>query len=297
MSPRYLVEHQSAQLESTLVRLGRGEHSVVFGGKSVVLIAGPCSVESLEQMMVVGQALKDLGISCLRGGAFKPRTSPYSFQGLGRQGLEILGKVRKEFGLLVITEVMSVKELWEAEPFVDCFQVGARNMQNFELLRALGRQEKPVILKRGFAATIDEFLMAAEYILTQGNGQVILCERGLRGFDPATRNILDLTAVPVLKERTHLPVIVDPSHGTGKRSLVLPASRAAVAIGADGLIVEAHPQPEKSISDAEQAIGFDELKTMTDELKRVAEAVGRDFNSPAVSGFNKNAEPEPAYSV
>ncbi len=274
MSPRYLV-NRSSQAESTRVQVGSEGHSVVFGGTSVVLVAGPCSVESLEQMMTVGKSLKSLGIQCLRGGAFKPRTSPYSFQGLGRQGLEILGEVRKALDLLVITEVMSIKELWEAEPFIDCFQVGSRNMQNFELLKALGRQEKPVILKRGFAATLEEFLMAAEYILTQGNSQVILCERGLRGFDPATRNVLDLTAVPLLKERTHLPVIVDPSHGTGKRNLVLPASRGAVAVGADGILVEAHPQPENSISDAEQAISLQDLNRMTQELQRISQAVGR----------------------
>ncbi len=290
MSPRYLAYRSSTSqslhtesMESTRVRVGSGDNSVVFGGNGVVSIAGPCSVESLEQMITVGQALKTLGIPCIRGGVFKPRTSPYSFQGLGRKGLEILGEVRRELGLLVITEVMNVKELWEADPFLDCFQVGARNMQNIELLKALGRQKKPVLLKRGLSATIDEFLMAAEYILIQGNQQVILCERGVRGFDPATRNVLDLSAVPLLKEKTHLPIIVDPSHGTGKRSLVLPASRGAVVMGADGVMVEVHPQPERSISDAQQAIGLEELKQMTEELARVANAIGRTLTLAGIS--------------
>ena len=250
----------------------------VFGGGHVPLIAGPCSVESYEQLKQVADALIRLNIPCLRGGAFKPRTSPYSFQGLGQEGLEMLAQVRQESGLAIVSEVMAIAQIEQMADVVDCYQVGARNMQNFELLKALGKTHKPVLLKRGLAATIDEFCHAAEYVLSGGNTQVILCERGIRSFDPATRNVLDLGAVALLKELTHLPVVVDPSHGTGLRSLVAPLSKAAIAVGADGLLIEAHPDPPKSVSDAHQAISLEELAELTPQLAAVASAVGRQLD-------------------
>lgn len=265
---RYQKEHPGHR---TTVRIG----DAVFGGRAVPVIAGPCAVESLEQLEETARALKKAGIACIRAGAFKPRTSPYSFQGMGEDGLKLLDDVRRRYGLAAVSEVMSVEQIAIAESYVDCFQVGSRNMQNFELLKALGRTSKPVLLKRGLSATLDEFLMAAEYIMAEGNSQVILCERGIRSFDPATRNVLDLAAVALLKELTHLPVIVDPSHATGKRSLVGPASLAAAAIGADGLIIEAHPQPEKSVSDADQALSLAELAALVPQLDAVTAAIGR----------------------
>jgi 3-deoxy-7-phosphoheptulonate synthase len=257
--------------EQTLVSVG----STVFGGRDVPLIAGPCAVESYEQLRAVAKVLAELGIRCMRGGAFKPRTSPYSFQGLGDEALRMLGEIRREFGLSIVSEVMGAAQIEQAEPFIDCFQVGARNMQNFELLRELGKARKPVLLKRGVAATLDEFLNAAEYIVAGGNSNVILCERGIRSFDLATRNVLDLAAVAVLKELSHLPVIVDPSHGTGRRSLIFPLSRAAIAVGADGLMIEVHPDPEQALSDAHQAITPDELIAMVPHFVTMAFAAGR----------------------
>jgi 3-deoxy-7-phosphoheptulonate synthase len=254
--------------------------SAVFGGSRVVMIAGPCAAESYEQLFEVAQVLKELGIPCLRAGVFKPRTSPYSFQGMGEEGLVMLDLIRRKTGLVVITEVMSIEQMAMAAPYVDCFQVGSRNMHNFELLKALGCQLVPVLLKRGLAATVDEFLLAAEYILMEGNSQVILCERGIRSFDSATRNVLDLASVALLKELTHLPVIVDPSHATGRRSLIEPAARAAVAVGADGIMVEAHPDPMHSVSDADQAVSLEELAGMMPRLEAVAGAVGRTFEQP-----------------
>jgi len=271
MTASTLYARTNQRPDTTLVTVGR----TVFGGPDIPMIAGPCSVESYEQLVTVARFLRNLGVNCLRGGAFKPRSSPYSFQGLGEEGLMLLGQVRREMGVAIITEVMSIEQIELAEPHTDCFQVGSRNMQNFELLRALGRQEKPVLLKRGFSATIEELLNAAEYILLGGNNNVILCERGIRGFDPSTRNVLDLGAVAVLKQRTHLPVIVDPSHGTGQRSLVAPLAKAAVAVGADGIIIEAHPTPEESVSDAAQAISLQELENLALQLVPVAFSVGR----------------------
>jgi 3-deoxy-7-phosphoheptulonate synthase len=275
-----LVRRKSSE-QQTEVRLNE---NVVIGGRDVVLIAGPCSVEGPEQMQAVSDALVRLGIPCLRGGAFKPRTSPYAFQGLGQEGLELLDMARQKAGLAVITEVMSDSQVHAAADYVDCYQVGARNMQNFELLKVLGRSEKPVLLKRGLSATLEELLYAAEYIMSEGNHQVILCERGIRSFDPMTRNVMDVAAVPLLKELTHLPVMVDPSHATGKRSLVLPAAQAAVAAGADGILVEAHPVPEKSVSDAAQALSLEDLDALVARLTAVAQAVDRTLSaSPRMS--------------
>lgn len=276
MSMHYQKQADSHQ---TIVTIGYTE----FGATAIPVIAGPCAVESREQLQAVASTLRDLGITCMRAGAYKPRTSPYSFQGMLEEGLKLLREIRYEYGLSIVSEVMSIEQIETAQPYVDCLQVGSRNMQNFELLKALGQQSKPILLKRGLAATVEEFLMAAEYILAEGNPNVILCERGIRSYDPAFRNVLDLAAVALLKERTHLPIIVDPSHATGKRSLITPTSKAALAVGADGLIIEAHPQPEKSISDAAQAISLDDLVAMMSGLHAITQAMGRSLVSQSPS--------------
>ncbi len=249
--------------------------NVVFGGDEVVLIAGPCAVESLDQMREVAHAVKASGARMLRGGAYKPRTSPYSFQGLGEEGLRILAEVRKETGLPVVTEAMDPELVPLVTSHADVVQVGARNMQNFALLHAVGKAQRPVLLKRGMMSTIEELLMAAEYILSHGNEQVILCERGIRTFEPYTRNTLDINAVPLLKQLTHLPVIVDPSHGTGKWELVESVSRAAIAAGADGIIVEVHAHPEQAVSDGAQSLKPERFDALAGSLRAVATAVGR----------------------
>ncbi len=254
--------------------------NTVVGGPEAAIIAGPCSVESYEQLKSVAERLKKIGVHCIRGGAYKPRTSPYAFQGLGEQGLELLSQIGKEFDLAVVSEVMAINQIAIMHDHVDCYQVGARNMQNFDLLKALGQAKKPILLKRGLAATVDEFLMAAEYIMAHGNAQVILCERGIRSFDQNTRNVLDLGAVALLKERTHLPVIVDPSHGTGVKSLVTPAARAGIAVGSDGIIVEAHPIPEESVSDAAQALTLDELETLVKQCRIMSAALDHCLSEP-----------------
>ena len=238
----------------TVVEVGAGKDRIRIGGGDFVLIAGPCSVESEEQILRIAKAVKAAGANLLRGGAFKPRTSPYDFQGLGAEGLQMLARAREATGLPIVTELMSEQDLPIFTDLVDIIQIGSRNMQNYSLLKALGRIRKPVLLKRGYSCTVKEWLMSAEYILSGGNDQVILCERGVRGFDSGTRNILDLAAVPLVKELSHLPVIVDPSHGTGRASLVPPMSLAAVAAGADGLIIEVHDDPAGSFSDGFQTI-------------------------------------------
>lgn len=250
-------------------------NNVVFGGSELVIIGGPCTVESPEQMEAVAEALKDAPVQALRGGVYKPRTSPYAFQGMGIEGLEILASVSQRHNLPVVTEVMSIAQIEPVVAYADMLQVGSRNMQNFELLKALGEAGKPILLKRGLASTIEEFVMAAEYIMSHGNSQVVLCERGIRSFDTYTRNVLDLGAVVALKQITHLPVIVDPSHAVGKRELVAPLAKAAVACGADGLIIECHPEPEKSVSDARQALSLQDMVSLVKSLRPVAEAVGR----------------------
>ncbi|WNZ24312.1 3-deoxy-7-phosphoheptulonate synthase [Leptolyngbya sp. NK1-12] len=251
------------------------------GGSDLLIVGGPCAVESQAQMEAVASRLVMAPVQAIRGGVYKPRTSPYDFQGLGLEGLKILAAVRERSGLPVITEVMAISQIEAIATYADVLQVGSRNMQNFDLLKALGEINKPVLLKRGLAATIEEFVMAAEYILSHGNPNVILCERGIRSFDTYTRNVLDLGAVVALKQITHLPVIVDPSHAAGKRELVADLARAAVACGADGVIVECHPEPEKSVSDARQALSLDEMANLAESLSAIAAAVGRTIPSRA----------------
>jgi 3-deoxy-7-phosphoheptulonate synthase len=246
-----------------------------FGGQKIIVMAGPCAVESLEQMRETAIAVKKAGAHLLRGGAFKPRTSPYSFQGLGEEGLKILAQVREETGMHVVTEVMAPEQVELVAKYADVLQVGTRNMQNYALLNAVGQSKMPVLLKRGMMSTIEELLMSAEYIMSNGNHRVILCERGIRTFEKYTRNTLDINAVPVLKELTHLPVVVDPSHATGKWNLVKAASKAAVAAGADGLIIEVHPNPAEAASDGEQSLKPYRFAELMAEVARVASAVGR----------------------
>jgi 3-deoxy-7-phosphoheptulonate synthase len=246
-----------------------------IGGDRVIVIAGPCSVEGRQQFLETAQLLKEAGAHMLRGGAFKPRTSPYSFQGLGEDGLRILAEAREATGLHVVTEVMAPEQVPLVSRYADVLQVGTRNMQNYNLLHAVGESDKPVLLKRGMMSTVEELLMSAEYILSHGNRNVILCERGIRTFEAYTRNTLDINAVPLLKQLTHLPVVVDPSHATGKASLVQAVSRAAVAAGADGLLVEVHPDPEHAWSDGQQSIRPEEFVELIREIGLIAEAVGR----------------------
>ena len=270
LAPYKLVSREM-QPEDTVVHVG----GVPFGGGQFSVVAGPCAVESLEQLRTTAKAVKAGGAACLRGGAFKPRTSPYSFQGLGLKGLEILAEVSAETGLPAVTEVVEVGDVEAVETHAAAFQVGARNMQNFRLLQALGQSRKPVLLKRGMAAKVEDLLLAAEYILTEGNSQVVLCERGIRTFEDHVRNTLPLASVPFLKARTHLPVLVDPSHGTGYRDLVTPMARAAVAAGADGLMVEVHDDPENALSDGAQSLLPKQFEELMAQCRRVAEAVGR----------------------
>ncbi|MBE3037056.1 MAG: 3-deoxy-7-phosphoheptulonate synthase [Candidatus Atribacteria bacterium] len=253
---------------------------VVIGGKEVVVMAGPCVVENKKQIFETAHQVKALGAKILRGGAFKPRSSPYSFQGLGEEGLKLLAQAGEETGLAVVTEVMSVNQIELVGKYTDIFQVGARNMQNFVLLQELGKTKKPILLKRGLSATIEELLLSAEYILSQGNYEVILCERGIRTFENYTRNTLDLSAVPAIKRLSHLPIIVDPSHGTGRWRLVSPMAKAAIAAGADGLIIEVHPDPKSSLSDGGQSLQLDTFAQLMKELRPIIQAVGREFASP-----------------
>jgi len=269
------------------VRIGR----VAVGGPTLALVAGPCSVEDREQIFSTARFVAAYGATALRGGAYKPRTSPYAFQGLGQPGLELLHAAGLEAGLPVISEVMEPGDVAEMAALVDCFQIGARNMSNGPLLKAVGRAGKPVLLKRGPSATLAEFVLAAEYILLEGNAQVILCERGIRTFETATRNTLDLNAIPVLKGLTHLPVMVDPSHGTGVRAAVAPMARAAVAAGADGILVEVHPDPARARSDGEQSLHFPEFRRLAEELRPVAEAVGRRLELPEALPFGPGRVP------
>ena len=263
--------------EDTVVSLPNGTR---VGGSDVVIMAGPCAVEGREEILDIAHRLKGLGATVLRGGAFKPRTSPYSFQGLGLSGLEYLARAREETGLMVVTEALDPDGADLVAQYADIVQIGARNMQNYSLLRRAGRAGKPVLLKRGLAATIEELLLAAEYVLAEGNDDVILCERGVRSFDTHTRNLLDLAAIPVVKSLSHLPIIADPSHGTGLRAKVTPMGRAAVAAGADGLIVEVHPDPPRAMSDGAQSLYPDQFAEMMDQIRVIARAIGRDVAAP-----------------
>lgn len=263
---------KSHSAHQTVVRLSE---QVAIGGQDVVVIGGPCAVESLAQMEQVAATLSTSSVHALRGGVYKPRTSPYSFQGLGVEGLKVLAEVRDRYHLPVITEVMSIAQIEPVAAYADMLQIGSRNMQNFELLKALGTVHKPILLKRGLSATIEEFVMAAEYVMAHGNPNVVLCERGIRSFDNYTRNVLDLGAVVALRQITHLPVIVDPSHAAGKRELIPDLARAAIACGADGLIIECHPVPDQSVSDARQALSLEEMVDLVGSLQPVAAAVGR----------------------
>lgn len=259
------------QKGTSVVKVG----TVDIGAGRLVIIAGPCSVEGREQLLEIAHAVKQLGASLLRGGVFKPRTSPYEFQGLGEAGLRLLAEAREETGLPVVTEVLEPEKVELVAKYADMLQIGARNVQNFSLLRAAGKSRMPVLLKRGMMSTIDEWLQAAEYILLEGNPNVVLCERGIRTFEKATRNTLDLSAVPVLRKQTHLPILVDPSHATGSRDLVVPMAKAAVAAGADGLMIETHHSPETALSDSQQQLDLKEFGRLMQELEPVAKAVGR----------------------
>ncbi len=248
-----------------------------IGGNKIIVMAGPCTVDNISYILETAKAVKKSGAKFLRGGAFKPRTSPYSFQGLEEEGLKILAKARQETKLPIVSEVMDTKDVELVEKYVDIIQIGARNMQNFSLLKKVGKIKKPVLLKRGLSATLKEFLMAAEYIMKEGNKNVILCERGIRTFVEYTRNTLDLSIIPALKKETHLPIIVDPSHAVGRTDLIIPMSRAAVAAGADGLIVETHPNPQKTISDKDQTLDLKQFDQLMKEIRPIVKAIGRDL--------------------
>ncbi len=269
----YQLAARDANPEGTKIRI----NGVEIGGKTFVVMAGPCSVENSEQITKTAKAVKEAGAKILRGGAFKPRTSPYSFQGLGEEGLKLLREAADEYELLVITEVLDPRDVETVSQYSDILQIGTRNAQNFPLLKEVGNTRKPVLLKRGMYMTIEEWLLAAEYILAGGNPNVILCERGIRTFETATRNTLDLSAIPVLREKTHLPIVVDPSHGTGKRSYVPPMAYAALAGGADGLLIEVHPEPDKALSDGAQSLNLKMFKDMMNHLKKLAEVLGREI--------------------
>jgi len=264
--------------EPTTIRLPGG---LTIGGDEVVVMAGPCSVESEQQILAAARAVRESGATVLRAGAYKPRSSPYSFQGMGQSGLELLARARDETGLLIVTEAMDAEGMEAVLEVADIVQIGARNMQNYSLLKLAGRMGKPVLLKRGLSATIQELLLSAEYILAEGNPNVILCERGVRGFDPATRNLLDLSAIPVVHGLSHLPIIADPSHGTGHRDMVMPMANAAVAGGADGLLVEVHPTPDRALSDGAQSLYPEQFDRLMKEVRLIAEAIGRRVAEPA----------------
>ncbi len=278
VSKPYKLVSRDAKEEDTVLRIPTPAGEVRVGGEHVALVAGPCAIESEPQAMAIGELVAKAGVRLFRGGAYKPRTSPYSFQGLGEPGLKILARVRECFGLGIVTEAVDHESLDLVEEYADVIQIGARNMQNFSLLKRAGRAKKPVLLKRGMSATLDEFLMAAEYVLSEGNYQVMLCERGVRTFADHSRNTLDLTIVPAVKKRSHLPILVDPSHGTGRRHKVLPLSRAAVAVGADGLLVEVHHEPDKALSDGMQSILPEEFAQLAEEVRLIAAVVHRIVN-------------------
>lgn len=271
ITEKYKLVSRDFQPEDTIIDAG----GVKIGGSEIVVMAGPCAVESLEQLREAAKAVKACGAKFLRGGAYKPRTSPYDFQGFGREGLKLLRKVADEFDLRVVTEIVDKDDIDSFCEYADILQVGARNMQNFQMLKALGKCKKPVLLKRGLSATISEWLNAAEYIMSGGNEQVIFCERGIRTYETFTRNTLDLSAVAAVKELSHLPIVVDPSHGTGRWKMVAPMARAAIAAGADGLIIEVHPHPEKALSDGDQSLTPDAFKDLMGSLGGIAQVMGK----------------------
>ena len=276
VSHAYKLVSREVKNEDSVVRIG----AVPVGGPELTMVAGPCAVESKEQMLTVARAVKLAGAHVLRGGAFKPRTSPYSFQGLGEEGLKILAEAREATGLPILTEALDSESVDLVERYADAIQIGARNMQNFSLLKRVGRSSKPVVLKRGMSATLEEFLMSAEYILSEGNYQVILCERGVRTFSDFSRNTLDLAIVPAVKKISHLPILVDPSHGTGRREKVAPLSRAAAAVGADGLMIEVHHDPNRALSDGPQSITPDMFDELVRDLRQIAPVIGRRLSGP-----------------
>jgi 3-deoxy-7-phosphoheptulonate synthase len=278
VSKPYKLVSREIKPENSVIRVPTPLGDVTFGGSAVAIVAGPCAVETEKQAFAIAEAVKNSGAGLFRGGAYKPRTSPYSFQGLGEPGLKILAAVRDRFGLGIVTEAIDNESLDLVERYADVIQIGARNMQNFSLLKRAGRANKPVLLKRGMSATLDEFLMAAEYIMAEGNYDVILCERGVRTFSDHTRNTLDLSMIPAVKRRSHLPIVVDPSHGTGRRNKVLPLSRAAVAVGADGILVEVHNDPERALSDGMQSIVPEEFAQLMAEVRQIAGVLNRSLN-------------------
>lgn len=267
----YKIVSRDFREQNTVVQVGQA----AFGANQLVVIAGPCAVESRTQVLETAEAVSGMGLRVLRGGAFKPRTSPYTFQGMGVEGLRLLAEARDRFGLMIVTEAVDRESLYQVAEWADMVQIGARNMQNFELLKAVGQIRKPVLLKRGLSATVDEWLMAAEYIAAHGNLDIVLCERGIRTYESKTRNTLDLSVIPVVKQLTHLPIVVDPSHATGQWQWVAPMARAAVAAGADGLIIESHPHPEEALSDGAQSLNLQHLEELVLSLGAVARAVGR----------------------
>jgi 3-deoxy-7-phosphoheptulonate synthase len=269
------TKERTSEIRTQAVKIG---HNLVVGGETIVLMCGPCSVESYEQTYAAAKAVHQAGIHVLRGGAFKPRTSPHSFQGLGEEGLKILRAAADEFGLLVISEALGVEQLDLVVNYADIIQIGSRNMQHFPLLWAVGELDKPVLLKRGFMSTLQEWLSAAEHIASRGNQNIILCERGIRGFDNATRNVLDTNAIALVKQTTHFPVIADPSHATRRTDLVLPAARASIAAGADGLLVEFHPDPKAALSDGDQSLPLAMLPDFVEQIQRIALALGRSIS-------------------
>jgi 3-deoxy-7-phosphoheptulonate synthase len=287
VSKPYKLVSRDVKDEDTIVHFPDSDASI--GGNEIAVIAGPCGVESHDQAFAVAERVAKAGARFFRGGAYKPRTSPYAFQGLGELGLQILAEVRERFGLLIVTEAVDHESLALVDDYADMIQIGARNMQNFSLLKAAGRARKPVLLKRGMSATLEEFLMAAEYIMSEGNYNVVLCERGVRTFADHTRNTLDLSVVPAVQRLSHLPIIVDPSHGTGKRNKVTPLSRAAVAVGADGLIIEVHNDPDHALSDGNQSLYPDQFDNLMDEVRQIAVVLGRTIADPVASPAARRA--------
>jgi len=287
VSKPYKLVSRELKEENTVVRFPGSDATV--GGKEVAVIAGPCGIESRVQAFTTAERVGKAGARFFRGGAYKPRTSPYAFQGLGEEALQILAEVRERFGLLIVTEAVDHESLALVDEYADVIQIGARNMQNFSLLKRAGRARKPVLLKRGMSATLEEFLMAAEYIMSEGNYNVILCERGVRTFADHTRNTLDLSVVPAVQRLSHLPIIVDPSHGTGKRNKVTPLSRAAVAVGADGLIIEVHPDPDTALSDGSQSLYPDQFDGLMVEVRQIAAVLGRSIAGPLTEPATQHA--------